>query len=341
MAAHHRLNGFKPESALVDDCAFRTPRLDEFEEVVSKAIIGHKLTPLHRGSDFDCAFAFNGWKELCIFSMSFGRPLTIELDAEEADDRIGFSMTSKGSCDLLWKGRRYKNDGSRGLTFSSGPPKALLFGEDCVGLGMVMSRHRIAEIGAKLIGCDIGEPIEFEPELRLDDGLGRSWLRLVQYAAGEISNPHSFVRQIPAARLELEQTVLTGFLLTHTHTYSRLLHQPQRAAAPHHVRRAEAYIETHFSEPLSLADIAAEAGVSARSLQNGFQDFRQMSPMAFLRAVRLQHAHLALLKADPALASMAEIAVGNGFSHMGEFSRLYKRAYGVAPRETLLKKLRA
>lgn len=134
---------------------------------------------------------------------------------------------------------------------------------------------------------------------------------------------------------------MTGFLLTHNHNHSDALLRPQSPAAPYYVKRAEAYIEAHFAEPLSLADIAAQAGVSARSLQNGFQNFRHMTPMAFLRRVRLEHAHRALLMADPAFSSVTDIAIDCGFSHMGEFSALYKRAFGVTPRDTLLKKMRA
>ncbi|NNC00717.1 helix-turn-helix transcriptional regulator, partial [Corallococcus exiguus] len=84
-----------------------------------------------------------------------------------------------------------------------------------------------------------------------------------------------------------------------------------------------------------LADIAAHAAVSARSLQNGFQNFRSMTPMAFLRAVRLQRAHAMLLAADPASATVTGIAMSVGFNHMGEFASLYKRSFGASPSHTL------
>lgn len=166
---------------------------------------------------------------------------------------------------------------------------------------------------------------------------GHSWQRLVEYAAVELSNPLSLVRRLPAARQQLEQMVMTGFLLAHTHNHSSALLRPQSPAAPYYVRRAEAYMEEHFREPLSLADIAAHAGVGARSLQNGFQNFRHMTPMAFLRRLRLEHAHHNLLVADPAFTTVTDVAISCGFSHMGEFSALYKRTYGETPSQTLLR----
>ena len=129
--------------------------------------------------------------------------------------------------------------------------------------------------------------------------------------------------------------VLTRLLYGQKHNYSEALLQPQSAAVPFYVKRAEAFIEAHFAEPLSLADIAAQVGVSARSLQNGFQSFRNTTPMAFLRSVRLQKAHMALIAADPSLDTVTQIALTCGFSHMGEFGAAYKRTFGVTPRETL------
>jgi AraC-like DNA-binding protein len=270
--------------------------------------------------------------------MRFGCKLDADLAPEDADDRIGFTLNARGSGDLLLKGQRFEYSGLNGVVFTSGSPRTLRFSEDCEGRGLVMNRHRIAQYCAKLLGYDIEGQVEFETQFRLDNAAGQSWLRLVQYATIELGDPMSLARRLPAARHQLEQMVLTGFLLSHTHNYSHQLLQPQSPAAPYYIKRAEAYIEGHFMEPLSLAEIAAQAGVSARSLQNGFQNFRHMTPMAFLRRVRLQHAHRNLLAADPSFATVTAIAIGCGFSHMGEFASLYRRTYGITPRETLMKK---
>ena len=273
--------------------------------------------------------------------MRFGCRIDADLAPEEADDRIGFALNVRGSSEPLLKGKVYDNHPTSGVVFTSGPPRTLRFSEDTEGHGLVMNRHRIREYCAKLLGYEIDRHVEFETQFRLDAPSGQSWMRLVQYTATELSDPMSLARRLPAARQQLEQMVLTGFLLSHTHNYSEQLLKPQSPAAPFYVKRAEAYIEAHFNEPLSLAEIAVHAGVSARSLQNGFQNFRHMSPMAFLRLVRLQHAHRNLLAADPSLTTVTDIAIGCGFSHMGEFAALYKRTYGVSPRETLQRKMRA
>lgn len=322
-------------NGLVVDYNFKTTKVEEFEDILRNTITDHRLSPTARGSHFDGDFGFNGWGDLCVFHMSFGRELAADLVPEDANDRMGFAWAMTGKNELLLEGKRYPAFGSHGVTFNSGPPRTILFSEDSDIRGVMMSRRRLADYCTKLLGYDIDGFVEFETQFYLDDASGQSWQRLVQYAATELGDPLSLTRQMSAARHQLEQMVMTGFLLAHRHNYSDALLRQQSPAAPYYVKRAEAYIEAHFAEPLSLAEIAAQAGVSARSLQNGFQNFRHMTPMAFLRRVRLQHVHQALLRADPKFATVTDIAIGCGFTHMGEFAALYKRTYGVTPRETL------
>jgi AraC-like DNA-binding protein len=325
---------------LITDYNFKTSSVEHFEDILRSAITDHKLSPSSRGAHFNGDFGFNGWSDLCIFHMSFGRELAADLVPEDPNDRMGFAWAIRGKNELVLKGKRYPAFGSHGVTFNSGPPRTILFSEDADISGVMMSRRRLADYCSKMLGYEIDGFVEFETQFHLDTSGGQSWQRLVDYAAAELSNPLSLVRRIPAARQQLEQMVMTGFLLAQTHNHSGALLRPQSPAAPYYVRRAEAYIEAHYAEPLSLADIAAQAGVSARSLQNGFQNFRNMTPMAFLRRVRLEHAHRSLLAADPAFATVTDIAIGSGFSHMGEFAALYRRTFGETPRETLLRKVR-
>jgi AraC-like DNA-binding protein len=329
------------QTNLVSHFKFSTSAIDQFGDVLKNTVAEHRLTPFSRKERFNGELGFDGWNGLSTFHMRFGCTIDADLAPEEADNRIGFALSARGSSQVLLYGRQYDLHSSSAVVFTFGPPRTLRFNEDTEGHGLGMNRHRIGEYCAKLLGYEIDGHVEFETQFRLDNPSGHSWLHLVNYASTELSDPMSLVRCLPAARHQLEQMVLRGFLLSHSHNYSPQLLQPQSPAAPYYVKRAEAYIDAHFAETLSLAEIAAKSGVSARVLQNGFQNFRHMTPMAFLRKVRLQNVYRNLLAADPSLATVTDIAIGSGFSHMGEFSTLYKRTFGVTPRDTLLKKMRA
>lgn len=328
------------QAYLTSDIEIKASSLDDLEEKIGRIITNHKLTPKTKGRYADGEFRLNKLNDSCIFNVHYGRDLAIDFTELESDNRFAFVMAPKGAGHLSMGREGYEVTRQQGVVFRSDTHRILHYDEECETLVLIISERKIAELCGKVLGRNI-DHVQFDEQFPLESNHGQSWLRLVQYASSELSDPHSLARHLPAAQEQLEQMLMTGFLLSHSNTYSDALHRPQAAAAPFYVKRAEAYIETHFAEPLSLADIAAHASVSARSLQNGFQNFRGMTPMAYLRSVRLQHAHRALLQAEPSGTTVTEIALACGFGHMGEFAALYKRRFGVSPREALLKKLRA
>jgi AraC-like DNA-binding protein len=104
--------------------------------------------------------------------------------------------------------------------------------------------------------------------------------------------------------------------------------------APFFVRRVEQFIEEHARDGLALADLIGVAGVSTRALQIGFRRFRNTTPMAYLRAFRLELARTDLANAGRQGSSVAAVANAFGFGHLGRFARDYEARFGELPSET-------
>jgi AraC-like DNA-binding protein len=121
-------------------------------------------------------------------------------------------------------------------------------------------------------------------------------------------------------------------LLPHSHTDA--LRRPAAMPAPRHVRRAIEFVHQHAAQPLTVADIAAAANTSVRSLQAGFLRFKSVSPGAYLRQVRLAGARADLLAAG-ASTTVAHVARVWGFANPGAFAALYREAFGELPSATL------
>ena len=94
-------------------------------------------------------------------------------------------------------------------------------------------------------------------------------------------------------------------------------------------------MRAHPGKPFTVADLAAIAGVSIRSLQQSFQRYIGMPPMTYLRHLRLAHVHEHLRQADPALHTVTEIAYRFGFTHMGRFAAEYRSPVRSSSCETL------
>lgn len=97
--------------------------------------------------------------------------------------------------------------------------------------------------------------------------------------------------------------------------------------------RARRYIANRIADPDLTPDaVAVELGVSRRTLYAWFEAVGQ-SPGALIQQTRLDRCRRALLEADSRDKTITRIAFDYGFSDMAHFSRLFKAAYGVGPRE--------
>lgn len=111
--------------------------------------------------------------------------------------------------------------------------------------------------------------------------------------------------------------------------------QPQQSAYVRHrshlhpgVHRAQEFMQANLTGPLGLAEIAAAAGMSVRSLSRAFRDATGLSPLAYQQALRLEQA--ANLLRDRAL-SIEEVAHQIGFADARHFRRLWQRRFGAPP----------
>ncbi len=83
--------------------------------------------------------------------------------------------------------------------------------------------------------------------------------------------------------------------------------------------------------PLSVAELTVELGLSRRTLQNACQEIVGLSPVQYLRALRLGEARRMMGRA----ASVTEVATQFGFWHLGYFARDYHTMFGELPSKTL------
>lgn len=90
------------------------------------------------------------------------------------------------------------------------------------------------------------------------------------------------------------------------------------------------FINQHYSEKLSLADIAAAGNVCRSKCCSIFKYYLQQSPIDFLNYYRLEvSCHLLKNTTRP----ITEIATICGFNHLSYYSKLFLRSYGHTPSE--------
>lgn len=137
-----------------------------------------------------------------------------------------------------------------------------------------------------------------------------------------------------AALLAQTERLLASTLLLHQpHDKAVYLWPAPPPAAPRLIRRAQTYMREHMADAVPVAMVASHCGVSVRRLQALFQDECGQSPLQWLRIQRLLAVRQALAQADDD-PKVGETALRFGFTHLGEFSRAYREAFGETPQQT-------
>lgn len=101
------------------------------------------------------------------------------------------------------------------------------------------------------------------------------------------------------------------------------------------INRVVEYIREHCQQLPDITQLCQIAQLSERSLQYGFKERFGITPVHYLRIIRLNGAHKELLTLDKSTISVAQVALNWGFVEFGRFSRDYKALFDQLPSQTL------
>lgn len=183
------------------------------------------------------------------------------------------------------------------------------------------------------IGMPVREPLVFDPVPRPAVGAVGTLAKLIELLGADLEREGSFFAG--PAGTDAKQLLLNLMLGALPHNYSHLLSDASPGLRPRHVRHAAAYIHEQYREAIGLDDLVRAGGVSKRSLHAGFRKYYGVSPMAYLRNVRLDMARLRLKQMGSGDISVTEVALDCGLTHLSKFAAAYKDRFGELPSETL------
>ncbi|KVL55329.1 AraC family transcriptional regulator [Burkholderia territorii] len=96
------------------------------------------------------------------------------------------------------------------------------------------------------------------------------------------------------------------------------------------VNAVQARLQDASTCPLSIAELCVQLGISRRTAQYAFNDTLNLNPIAYLRAVRLNHVRRELRLG----ASVTSAATKWGFWHLSSFAQDYRAMFGELPSAT-------
>lgn len=310
---------------------FESSDLDEARERVARVFCPHRLDMIGRGR-FDACHNHVSGERLSLNYIQYGAKTLIA--PGELTDFYLLQIPLSGGAAINNGPDHYYSCPKKAAVLNPHLPTTMIWDEGCRQILVKVEREALQDHLSQLLGSGAGKPLTFSGPLDLTSDVGSALYGLIMHLVRQADNGQVMLSSGGLLARQLESVILSGILEAGQHNYSRYLRPTRSAVAPRHVRKAEEYVRNNLDSPISLDDIANAAGVTARSLQLGFRNFRNTSPMALLRAERLRRVHEELMAGAPG-ASVTEVATRWGFSHLGRFSQIYKEKYGQSPSTTL------
>ena len=106
--------------------------------------------------------------------------------------------------------------------------------------------------------------------------------------------------------------------------------EPEKDSHVMYVEKAMSYIETNYSYPITVEDIAYYVGISRSHLFRSFQNYMRKSPKDYLSGYRIRQACRLLRETD---LSVSTIAYSVGFENNLYFSKAFRKQKGMSPSE--------
>lgn len=269
---------------------------------------------------------------LSLSRLEYGVPVTI--DPGRLESFFLIQIPIHGSAEINCDGERFTSSADCASIISPDTPVSMRWNADAPQLALRLDREEVEKHCAQHMGHRLDAPLRFAPALSLTTANAAYFLQLLSALADALACDGHPVHH-PLVLKQFEATLINALIYGQPNNLQEALNlpNPARRISPFFVKRAEEYILAHAHEPLSIEQLAEQAGVSVRTLFSGFREFRDISPMAFLRDVRMERVHGELRK--PGTDSVTDIALKWGFAHLGRFSQEYRKRYGELPSETL------
>lgn len=100
----------------------------------------------------------------------------------------------------------------------------------------------------------------------------------------------------------------------------------------HRIAQATDWLKVHLDEPVIIADLANQCGMSVSGFHQHFKEITQLSPLQYQKNLRLMEARRLIKMND---SQISQVAMKVGYESPSQFSREYKRLFGNSPNSDL------
>ena len=264
---------------------------------------------------------------IAVSTFSFGRSLDIVPSG--MDGALLVTTAIRGSAAIDSRAGLARAGVGETLIAHGEDAPTFVYAPDTEVLKLRFDRRRLEQFGERVYGHAASGPLHFDSAMTAPGAASR-WLALVRYLLVTLNGAASL--SAPELASMEEHLMLTLLNIQPHNFHAQPATRPSLAARQ--FRAATDFIARNAGRELALGEIAEAAHCSTRTLARAFAAAGEVAPMQYVHRTRLAGIRAALVNPASASRTIAELAYGGGFHHLGEFNRQYRHLFGETPSAT-------
>jgi len=322
------LSDFKNKLTLSKRLLFTSNNLLEAQSSVGRVMTPHEL---HITNDFhrlDANMHYLPFDDISLYRLRYGSSVSIHIPSIQ--DYYCVQIPLSGRAHVVNGNDQTESNIQLASVLNPHVPTDMTWDYDNDQFMIRISRSLMERTAIGILGHDIDEPLMFDVGFHWQQS--PEWFYVLSYLVDYYSQSNPSLTKNRLIISQINQLVATTLFSSHQHSYMNRSNKQRTSIRPRHIKRAQDYLEAHAHESITVEFLASLCGVSVRSLYTGFRDFVGVTPMQYLRNLRLDRIRTELLTSEA--KSVTSVAMRWGFSHMGRFSAEYKRRFGESPSQS-------
>jgi AraC-like DNA-binding protein len=307
---------------------FASNDVDEMRSMVGRVMKPHSLKIIGGTQRLDARMHFLSLGDVSVSRLQYGS--SVEISPGRLEDFFLVQMPLAGSAVIESGAQRIESSPVLASILSPDDDTCMQWTANNDSLMVRISRSLIERALVGQLSHPLDRPLRFDLGFRWRES--PLWQCLLNYMI-ECSAQCGDLTQHKLVVAQIEQLVASTLLAAQRHNYTDAPPARRGTILPRHIRRAKDYLKAHAHEPVSAEQLALVAGGSMRSLYAGFKEYLGVSPMQYLRDLRMECARTELMSGEA--SNVSGVALRWGFAHLGRFSNDYKLRYGETPSQTL------
>jgi len=307
----------------------------ELEAIVGRVLRPHKLKVERSNGPLDAALFLLKGQSISLLVHQYGESVFIE--PRGVGQFLLVDMPLAGNARYQVGREEFTGSAQHAVILPSDRPLRVNFEKGLQQIIVRIEWNLVQTACQRYFGMSDIDGLSFRPELDLTTPAGNAWRAAVHNLLAFSQSSEAFPRADHYAS-QIADLMINALLIAHPNSLSKQLGDVGRASEtvmPRYVKLAVDYLHAHASEPLTIAGVAKEVGVSPSALSVRFRETLHQTPGDYLRRIRLERVRAELIGSDSSERSITDVALEWGFSHYGHFARNYFERYGEHPRETL------